>query len=154
MAVTSPAVVALEGSLYVTGGAILEDGDGIELVQRSVRSRIAGFRRFWDCGSSSGIRGTRASDPNAAGQDGPSYKYKIRKMSCFEEYFWELRLLELLFRVHTKTWFWIRIEFVFKKKWIWISGFKIRTWILQSLDLESSTYWNWIQTAAKKLKKL
>jgi hypothetical protein len=41
MAVTSPAVVALEGSLYVTGGAILEDGDGIELVQRSVRSRIA-----------------------------------------------------------------------------------------------------------------
>ena len=34
MAVTSPAVVAHEGSLYVTGGAILEDGDGIELVQR------------------------------------------------------------------------------------------------------------------------
>ena len=28
MAVTSPAVVAYEGSLYVTGGAILEDGDG------------------------------------------------------------------------------------------------------------------------------
>jgi hypothetical protein len=48
MAVTSPAVVALEGSLYVTGGAILEDGDGIELVQRSVRSRIAGFRQFFD----------------------------------------------------------------------------------------------------------
>ncbi len=40
MAVTSPAVVALEGSLYVTGGAILEDGDGIELVQRSVSTRI------------------------------------------------------------------------------------------------------------------
>jgi kelch-like protein 20/kelch-like protein 24/35 len=34
MAVTSPAVVAYEGSLFVTGGAILEDGDGIELVQR------------------------------------------------------------------------------------------------------------------------
>ncbi len=33
-------MVALEGSLYVTGGAILEDGDGIELVQRSVRTRI------------------------------------------------------------------------------------------------------------------
>lgn len=34
MAVTSPAVVAYRGSLFVTGGAILEDGDGIELVQR------------------------------------------------------------------------------------------------------------------------
>ncbi|XP_047111182.1 kelch-like protein 12 [Schistocerca piceifrons] len=34
MAVTSPAVVAHEGMLYVTGGAVLEDGDGIELVQR------------------------------------------------------------------------------------------------------------------------
>jgi len=34
MAVTSPAVVAHEGCLYVSGGAILEDGDGIELVQR------------------------------------------------------------------------------------------------------------------------
>jgi len=34
MAVTSPAVVAYDGALYVTGGAILEDGDGIELVQR------------------------------------------------------------------------------------------------------------------------
>ena len=29
MAVTSPAVVAYDGALYVTGGAILEDGDGI-----------------------------------------------------------------------------------------------------------------------------
>ena len=28
MAVTSPAVVAYEDSLYVTGGAILEDGEG------------------------------------------------------------------------------------------------------------------------------
>ncbi|XP_054287348.1 kelch-like protein 12 [Macrosteles quadrilineatus] len=34
MAVTSPAVIAHEGMLYVTGGAVLEDGDGIELVQR------------------------------------------------------------------------------------------------------------------------
>ena len=34
MAVTSPAVVANDGALYVTGGAILEDGDGIELVQK------------------------------------------------------------------------------------------------------------------------
>ena len=34
MAVTSPAVVAHDGALYVTGGAILEDGDGIELVQK------------------------------------------------------------------------------------------------------------------------
>ena len=34
MAVTSPAVAAYGGALYVTGGAILEDGDGIELVQR------------------------------------------------------------------------------------------------------------------------
>ncbi|XP_067003128.1 kelch-like protein diablo isoform X2 [Anabrus simplex] len=34
MAVTSPAVVAHDGMLYVTGGAILEDGDGIELVER------------------------------------------------------------------------------------------------------------------------
>ena len=34
MAVTSPAVVACDGALYVTGGAILEDGDGIELVQK------------------------------------------------------------------------------------------------------------------------
>lgn len=34
MAVTSPAVVAYDGALYVTGGAILEDGDGIELVQK------------------------------------------------------------------------------------------------------------------------
>nr|CAD7260558.1 unnamed protein product [Timema shepardi] len=34
MAVTSPAVVAHDGMLYVTGGAVLEDGDGIELVQR------------------------------------------------------------------------------------------------------------------------
>jgi len=33
MAVTSPAVVALEGLLYVTGGAVLEDGDGIPDVQ-------------------------------------------------------------------------------------------------------------------------
>ncbi|KAJ8318777.1 hypothetical protein KUTeg_003868 [Tegillarca granosa] len=30
---TSPAVIALEGFLYVTGGAVLEDGDGIDLVQ-------------------------------------------------------------------------------------------------------------------------
>ena len=34
MAVTSPAVVALDGALYVCGGAILEDGDGIDLVQK------------------------------------------------------------------------------------------------------------------------
>lgn len=34
MAVTSPAVVSHEGCLYVSGGAILEDGDGIELVQK------------------------------------------------------------------------------------------------------------------------
>lgn len=34
LAVTSPAVIAHDGMLYVTGGAILEDGDGIELVQR------------------------------------------------------------------------------------------------------------------------
>jgi N-acetylneuraminic acid mutarotase len=34
LAVTSPAVVAHGGTMYVTGGAILEDGDGIELVQR------------------------------------------------------------------------------------------------------------------------
>ncbi len=34
MAVTSPAVVAHEGSLYVCGGAILEDGDGIDAVRR------------------------------------------------------------------------------------------------------------------------
>ncbi|KAA8585075.1 hypothetical protein FQN60_003769 [Etheostoma spectabile] len=33
MAVTSPAVVALDGLLYVTGGAILEDGDGTDLAQ-------------------------------------------------------------------------------------------------------------------------
>lgn len=33
MAVTSPAVVAHEGVLYVMGGAVLEDGDGIDLVQ-------------------------------------------------------------------------------------------------------------------------
>lgn len=33
LAVTSPAVVAHNGLLYVTGGAILEDGDGIDLVQ-------------------------------------------------------------------------------------------------------------------------
>ncbi|XP_002730985.1 kelch-like protein 24 [Saccoglossus kowalevskii] len=33
IAVTSPAVVAHEGLLYVTGGAVLEDGDGIDLVQ-------------------------------------------------------------------------------------------------------------------------
>uniref|UniRef100_A0A146LF72 Kelch-like protein diablo n=2 Tax=Lygus hesperus TaxID=30085 RepID=A0A146LF72_LYGHE len=33
-ALTSAAVVAHDGMLYVTGGAILEDGDGIELVQR------------------------------------------------------------------------------------------------------------------------
>ncbi|KAJ8877379.1 hypothetical protein PR048_021833 [Dryococelus australis] len=34
IAVTSPAVVSHDGMLYVTGGAVLEDGDGIELVQR------------------------------------------------------------------------------------------------------------------------
>ncbi|XP_014243355.1 kelch-like protein 12 isoform X2 [Cimex lectularius] len=34
MALTSAAVVAHDGLLYVTGGAILEEGDGIELVQR------------------------------------------------------------------------------------------------------------------------
>ena len=34
IAVTSPAVVAHNMALYVTGGAILEDGDGIELVQK------------------------------------------------------------------------------------------------------------------------
>uniref|UniRef100_A0A8P4G943 BACK domain-containing protein n=1 Tax=Dicentrarchus labrax TaxID=13489 RepID=A0A8P4G943_DICLA len=33
MAVTSPAVVALDGLLYVTGGAVLEDGDGTDLAQ-------------------------------------------------------------------------------------------------------------------------
>lgn len=33
MALTSPAVAALRGFLYVTGGAVLEDGDGIDLVQ-------------------------------------------------------------------------------------------------------------------------
>ncbi|TSK77144.1 Kelch-like protein 20 [Bagarius yarrelli] len=33
MAVTSPAVVALNGLLYVTGGAVLEDGDGTDLAQ-------------------------------------------------------------------------------------------------------------------------
>ncbi|XP_066546115.1 kelch-like protein diablo isoform X2 [Amia ocellicauda] len=33
MAVTSPAVVALDGLLYVTGGAVLEDGDGMDLAQ-------------------------------------------------------------------------------------------------------------------------
>lgn len=33
MAVTSPAVVALRGRLYVTGGAVLEDGDGTDLAQ-------------------------------------------------------------------------------------------------------------------------
>ncbi|XP_078274655.1 kelch-like protein 24 isoform X2 [Rhinoraja longicauda] len=33
MAVTSPAVVAFGGLLYVAGGAVLEDGDGMNLVQ-------------------------------------------------------------------------------------------------------------------------
>lgn len=33
IALTSPAVAAMDGCLYVTGGAVLEDGDGIELVQ-------------------------------------------------------------------------------------------------------------------------
>ena len=33
-AVTSPAVVAYNGAVYVCGGAILEDGDGIDVVQR------------------------------------------------------------------------------------------------------------------------
>nr|WEX30467.1 Kelch-like protein 20a-A-3 [Carassius gibelio] len=33
MAVTSPAVVALDGLLYVTGGAVLEDGDGTNMAQ-------------------------------------------------------------------------------------------------------------------------
>ncbi|XP_014678911.1 PREDICTED: kelch-like protein diablo isoform X1 [Priapulus caudatus] len=33
LAVTSPAVAALFGRLYITGGAVLEDGDGIDLVQ-------------------------------------------------------------------------------------------------------------------------
>ncbi|XP_051905488.1 kelch-like protein diablo isoform X2 [Hippocampus zosterae] len=33
MAVTSPAVVALDGLLYVTGGAVLEDGDGTDYTQ-------------------------------------------------------------------------------------------------------------------------
>ncbi|KAK3091829.1 hypothetical protein FSP39_022975 [Pinctada imbricata] len=33
MALTSPAVVAVDGCLFVTGGAILEDGDGIDMVQ-------------------------------------------------------------------------------------------------------------------------
>ncbi|XP_051878526.1 kelch-like protein 20 [Pristis pectinata] len=33
IAVTSPAVVALQGLLYVAGGAVLEDGDGMNLVQ-------------------------------------------------------------------------------------------------------------------------
>ena len=34
LAVTSPAVVAHNGSIFVCGGAILEDGDGIDVVQR------------------------------------------------------------------------------------------------------------------------
>ncbi|XP_059834926.1 kelch-like protein 20 isoform X3 [Hypanus sabinus] len=33
IAVTSPAVVAFKGLLYVAGGAVLEDGDGMNLVQ-------------------------------------------------------------------------------------------------------------------------
>ena len=33
MALTSPAVAACQGKLYVCGGAILEDGDGIDLTQ-------------------------------------------------------------------------------------------------------------------------
>ncbi|XP_067128423.1 kelch-like protein 20 [Centruroides vittatus] len=33
ISLTSPAVVAHQGLLYVTGGAVLEDGDGIDLVQ-------------------------------------------------------------------------------------------------------------------------
>ncbi|KAL3876219.1 hypothetical protein ACJMK2_034089 [Sinanodonta woodiana] len=33
MALTSPAVASLRGYLYVTGGAVLEDGDGMDLVQ-------------------------------------------------------------------------------------------------------------------------
>jgi hypothetical protein len=68
MAVTSPAVVALEGSLYVTGGAILEDGDGIELVQRSVICWIAitVIFRLWQF--------VRDPDRIQAGQDRPSEK--------------------------------------------------------------------------------
>ncbi|KAG8177186.1 hypothetical protein JTE90_015794 [Oedothorax gibbosus] len=34
ISLTSPAVAALHGMLYVTGGAVLEDGDGIDMVQR------------------------------------------------------------------------------------------------------------------------
>ncbi|GFQ65929.1 kelch-like protein 24 [Trichonephila clavata] len=34
ISLTSPAVVGHAGHLYVTGGAVLEDGDGIDLVQR------------------------------------------------------------------------------------------------------------------------
>ncbi len=66
MAVTSPAVVALEGSLYVTGGAILEDGDGIELVQRSVRTRIAIPVIFrLEVRKGSGEPGCRIRDPDS-----------------------------------------------------------------------------------------
>lgn len=33
LALTSPAIAACQGKLYVCGGAILEDGDGIDMVQ-------------------------------------------------------------------------------------------------------------------------
>ena len=36
MAITSPAVTAFQGKLYVCGGAVLEDGDGIDCVQVSL----------------------------------------------------------------------------------------------------------------------
>ena len=49
MAVTSPAVVACDGALYVTGGAILEDGDGIELVQKY-------DTKTWKCNAPAGVR--------------------------------------------------------------------------------------------------
>jgi hypothetical protein len=75
MAVTSPAVVALEGSLYVTGGAILEDGDGIELVQRSVRSRIA-IPAIFGLAVCKGSGENRASEPGSGSRlakIGPKY---------------------------------------------------------------------------------
>ena len=37
---TSPAISACQGKLYVCGGAILEDGDGIECVQVGLLSEV------------------------------------------------------------------------------------------------------------------
>lgn len=36
LSLTSPAVAACQGKLYVCGGAILEDGDGIDMAQVSI----------------------------------------------------------------------------------------------------------------------